>query len=419
MMNSDSKGNNGIYSYSSFDAEQGPKNNNFLWWCAGAHSDILKKYPSEHSKFTGLGALVLTTFVLAALAGGYAFYTVFNNMAAAIFFGVLWGLIIFNFDRFLVSTMRKYGVSSSKQIKMAVPRIILAILIGITIARPLELKIFEKEVNVKVQDNMHNKILQNDSLLLVRYQQDLQNSEAEKNILNLRKTALEDTLHRMQMAYIQEADGTGGSGRRGIESLTRLKMKSYEEKLKTLTPEIESLNAGINYHDSLIRNFRTGIAAESENYKNELQASVGFLEKNKALTDLQDEESSVFWASLLISLLIIIIETGPVFAKLIMPKGPYDIALGSEELLNMAKEEEKIRMKKKVEFERREKFRIMDEERVNGFTGKLTEMQQRIFAEELEKWEKGEKSGITGREDLNSFLNDFKKKYKFGDEHVF
>jgi len=315
--------------------------------------------------------------------------------------------------------MRKYGVSSSKQIKMAVPRIILAILIGITIARPLELKIFEKEVNVKVQDNMHNKILQNDSLLLVRYQQDLQNSEAEKNILNLRKTALEDTLHRMQMAYIQEADGTGGSGRRGIESLTRLKMKSYEDKLKTLTPEIESLNAGINYHDSLIRNFRSGIAAESENYKNELQASVGFLEKNKALTDLQDEESSVFWASLLISLLIIIIETGPVFAKLIMPKGPYDIALGSEELLNMAKEEEKIRMKKKVEFERREKFRIMDEERVNGFTGKLTEMQQRIFAEELEKWEKGEKSGITGREDLNSFLNDFKKKYKFGDEHVF
>ena len=54
---------------------------------------------------------MLATFVLAALSAGYAMYSVFNNGALGGLFAVVWGLIIFNFDRFLVSTMRKYGVS--------------------------------------------------------------------------------------------------------------------------------------------------------------------------------------------------------------------------------------------------------------------------------------------------------------------
>ncbi len=414
-MNHNTKGDNGIYSYSSFDAESSPGYNYFLWWCSGAHTDILKKYPSEHSKYTGLGALVLTTFVLAALAGGYAFFTVFQNIGAAVLFGALWGLIIFNLDRFLVSTMRKYGVPPSKQFKMAVPRIILAILIGFTIARPFELKIFEKEVDVKVQDNMHEKILKNDSLLAVQYENDIRMAASERAALSARKLAIEDTLHRLQLSYIQEADGTGGSGRRGIESLTRLKMAAYEARLDSFKPELENIEAGLKFQDSLIKNYRAQMEAESERYKASLAASIGFLEKNKALTDLQDEESSVWYACLLISLLIIIIETGPVFAKLMMPKGPYDIALGTEELLQMAGEEERMKTEKKTGFERREKMRMMEDEILNGYYSKLSELQQKAFAEELEKWHRGETHGMTARENLEDFLDRFKKKCHYSE----
>src|SRR5690606_13930441 len=300
------------------------------------------------------------------LAGGYAFFTVFQNIGAAVLFGALWGLIIFNLDRFLVSTMRKYRIPPSNQFKMAVPRIILAILIGFTIARPFELKIFEKEVDVKVQDNMHEKILKNDSLLAVQYENDIRMAASERAALSARKLAIEDTLHRLQLSYIQEADGTGGSGRRGIESLTRLKMAAYEARLDSFKPELENIEAGLKFQDSLIKNYRAQMEAESERYKASLAASIGFLEKNKALTDLQDEESSVWYACLLISLLIIIIETGPVFAKLMMPKGPYDIALGTEELLQMAGEEERMKTEKKTGFERREKMRMMEDEILNG-----------------------------------------------------
>ena len=50
---------------------------------------------------------------------------------------------------------------------MAVPRLLLAILIGVTIARPLELKIFEKEIEYKVVENLHKKVQLNDSLLQI------------------------------------------------------------------------------------------------------------------------------------------------------------------------------------------------------------------------------------------------------------
>src|SRR5882672_3379265 len=107
---------NGLYTYDSFSGGKKSTNRHFMWWCAGAHEDLLKDYPSEHSKYVGLGGVILATFVLASLSAGYAIYSVFDNIWWAISFAFIWGLIIFNFDRFLVSTMRKYGVSSRKQI---------------------------------------------------------------------------------------------------------------------------------------------------------------------------------------------------------------------------------------------------------------------------------------------------------------
>ena len=211
-------GQNGLLNYSSFDHRKKHESSfNFLWWCAGAHQKLLKQFPSEYSKYSGIGGVILATFVLAALAGGYAVYSVFGNWLWTIAFAIVWGLIIFNFDRFLVSTMRKYGVSRGQQIKMAIPRIILALLIGITIARPLELKIFEKEIDVKVAENRHKKMLLNDSLLNLQSVAQIQTAELQRNQMMVRKQSIEDTLSRLQTAYVQEADGTGGSMQGGIE----------------------------------------------------------------------------------------------------------------------------------------------------------------------------------------------------------
>ena len=243
-----------LYSYDSFGGNNTKKKSegNFLWWCSGAHQKLLREFPSEHSKYAGLGGVLLATFVLAALSAGYAVYSVFGNWIWTICFALIWGLIIFNFDRFLVSTMRKYGVSKRKQLWMAIPRLLLAVLIGVTIARPLELKIFEKEIDTKVVENLHKKVQLNDSLLQIENKAQLQNAFTERSRLTDRKLAIEDTLHRLQQSYVQEADGTGGSGQRGIEDLTRLKMNAYTAATQQYRPELQLLNGDIARQDSII-----------------------------------------------------------------------------------------------------------------------------------------------------------------------
>lgn len=410
----------GLYSYDSFSGskKQRESESNFLWWCAGAHQKLLKQFPSEHTKYAGLGGVLLATFVLATLSSGYAIYSVFGNWIWTIAFAIIWGLIIFNFDRFLVSTMRKYGVSRRKQIWMAIPRLALALLIGLTIARPLELKIFEKEIAVKMQENLHHKIQNNDSLLQIENKLLIQDVTAERQRLTLRKNAIEDSLAQLQSAYIQEADGTGGSGRRGIERLTHLKMDAYNQALLQFAPEMRSVDSGIRAQDSILSTAKSSHEQKRKDYALIAASNQGFLEKNKALADLSDQESSVWWTSMLLSMLIILIEIGPILSKLIMPVGPYDIALAKEELLQMAEDENTMRKSKEVMFEKRKAFYQKQKEMSDELVSKLTDLQKKHIDEELEKWERGEWSSKDHRASMDEVMRKIKEKYNVNDEDL-
>jgi len=409
----------GLYSYDSFSGNnKKTSDTKFLWWCAGAHQQLLKDFPSEHSKYAGLGGVLLATFGLAALSSGYAIYSVFGSIGWTIAFAIIWGLIIFNFDRFLVSTMRKYGVSSRKQLWMALPRVALAILIGVTIARPLELKIFEKEIDTKVVQNLHHKIQVNDSLLQRESQALVQTASAERDRLLLRKDAIQDTLHRLQQAYVQEADGTGGSGQRGIENLTRLKMDAYTRMQAQALPELIQLEHGIAAQDSIISGARAGMEDKRKQYEATIKNNIGFLERNKALSDLSDEEPSVRWTSILLSLLIILIEIGPIISKLIMQVGPYDIALAKEELLQMAAAENDIRKDKEISYARKKQFYEKQKEVSGQLAEKMTALQQKHIDEELEKWERGEWSSKDHRPSMDEVMRKIKERYQFKEEDL-
>jgi len=419
MAETNNSHDNGLYTYDSFGGEsRKPSDKKFLWWCAGAHQDLLKQFPSEHAKHAGLGGVLLATLVLASLAAGYAIYTVFDNWVYAIGFGIIWGLIIFNFDRFLVSTMRKYGISKRKQLWMAVPRLALALLIGFTIARPLEMKIFEKEINVKMTENMHKKIQLNDSLLALENEAQIKDATAERQRLINRKDAIEDTLHRLQNSYVQEADGTGGSGQRGIEELTQLKMNAFDQVRTQFGPEVLQTERKIAAQDEILTNAKANMEQKRQDYAAAAAANMGFLERNKALSDLSGEESSVFWSCLLISLLIILIEIGPILSKLIMPIGPYDIALAREELLQMAADENHIRAAKEMRNEKKKVFFQKQKEMSDQLVSKLTELQKKNIDKELDQWERGEWKPEDHRASMEEVMRKIKEQYQFKDENI-
>ena len=121
----------------------------FFWLCSGSHNQFLEDSPSEASKYAGIGATIFFTGIFAALAGGFALYSVFDNTWIAMGLGILWGLMIFNLDRYIVSSMRKKDVFWL-EFRTAIPRIILAILIAVVITKPLELKVFEKEIETEL-----------------------------------------------------------------------------------------------------------------------------------------------------------------------------------------------------------------------------------------------------------------------------
>src|SRR5690606_30388488 len=90
-----------------------------LWFCAGADLRLLRLCPgSDWIKYQGIGGVVLATTVLAFASGTYGFYTVFSpkdetalstrldmqTTVLSIVAGLVWALVIFNIDRFIVSS---------------------------------------------------------------------------------------------------------------------------------------------------------------------------------------------------------------------------------------------------------------------------------------------------------------------------
>ena len=141
----------------------------FFIFCSGADTAILDECsPGERTKYAGIGATVFFTAVMAAIAAAYALYTVFDNYSSAVFFGIIWGLLIFNLDRFIVSTIKKRN-SFFDELIQASPRIALAIIIAIVISKPLELKIFEKEINQVLLTEKNEMTLANKDQLALQY----------------------------------------------------------------------------------------------------------------------------------------------------------------------------------------------------------------------------------------------------------
>lgn len=133
----------------------------FFILCSGADKNILFQCRTEWNKYSGIGATIFFTGLLASLSGSYALYTIFrgeeNSLTYALIFGVIWGLVILNLDRFIVSSIRKEG-NILKEILQATPRFILAIIISIVIAKPLEVKIFESRIEQQILEDKRKKL---------------------------------------------------------------------------------------------------------------------------------------------------------------------------------------------------------------------------------------------------------------------
>ena len=290
----------------------------FFILCSGADRDLLEGCSEgEQTKYVGIGATVFFTAVMAFLASAYALFTVFDSIYPALIFGFVWSLLIFNLDRFIVSTIKKRDRFFDEFLQ-ATPRIMLAIIIAIVISKPLEIKIFEKEINTVLLKEKNEMELANKKQVGNYFKSDLDKNKAE--IAGLKNDILkkEQEVNALYSTYITEAEGTTGTKKLGKGPVYKEKREKHDATLKEFETLKTTNEAKIAEKEKIGKQLQADLDKKVSQTQPIIEGFDGLMARINALNKLP-------WIpSFFIMLLFLAIETSPIIAKLLAPKGEFD-----------------------------------------------------------------------------------------------
>lgn len=397
----------------------------FLAKLGGAHITTLEQCPTEISKYVSIGLTILFTGVFASLSGGYAIYKVFYPegvehlfLNAATAMGLIWGFMILNLDRFIVMSIKKRN-NKFKEFFTAIPRIILAIIISLVVAKPLEIRLFQDRIEAQIMDselfkmeehkdriegitdkdaitNMKDgkdaevkeleSLLGNDCPtqkckyafkaqddeykkyrnLKSQLQPKINDAELNINFINngdkhkqyiytiegVLRTELTDEGKRLLIEYQNEKNRLI-TKRQGAFGKYDKKKKEYQRLNTEYKDKIELELNGARLEAQDLKEQKNVADSTATVMKEESNAAVAiaytdnFITQIEALGELtkwQEDETdensgliinkannAMWYMNWAIIILFIVIETAPIFVKLVSSKGPYDIALEASE----------------------------------------------------------------------------------------
>jgi hypothetical protein len=336
---------------------------------SGAHEEILRVCPTERVKFQSLGWAVLITSGIAAVSMWFALANALGlHPALALPLALLWGLVIMGIDRWMITSIPPRG---SRRWAIALPRVLLAVLLGSIISTPIVLRIFQPEINNEIaqlntqRTNSYLTSQQHSQLTAkVNYWQaqvtNLQNVinsrgqaplsfSADPQISSLTKQ-LDNWIGLEQEYYNQwqcQLYGIAPNGLRckpGNGPLAQNSHQSYEQakqQIATINSEITARKTALSSNSTAAAATRLQAAqkalpiaqAELQNYqtqqdnlRNQYESTLprnGLLIRLQALDALPGVQTPRF----LIFLLFLVIECLPVTVKLMQRPGNYEKAL--------------------------------------------------------------------------------------------
>ncbi len=252
--------------------------------------------------------------------------------------GLFMGFIILSIDRALIKGINK---TNRNKIGPLALRGLLALTIGLFMAQPAVLYLFDKEVKMQASiDNEGRKMqkrAQLDSLFA-----------GQKTALENEKAGLQKTLdakyaevEKARTAFIAETDGSGGSGKVGISTIALAKKTEYSKldadyatlKAET-TPKMDSIAISLAAIETTKKQQEARFAALLND---------GFLTRIEALQNLVASNSAVAFRYYLIIAILMLIELMPVIVKSMLPSGPY------EEMIRLTEESEREMAKRNID----------------------------------------------------------------------
>jgi len=367
----------------------------FFCWCSGARLYILKQCPSDYNKYYGIGVVVFLTGLLASLSGGYAIYTVFKSLYISLAFGLLWGFLIFYIDWYIVASLRKHQ-RTSKEFGFALPRFVLAILIAFVISKPLEMKLFEKEIDQQILFSQQQKTIDYQNLVSKEFD-DVPKMEMENERLRNELNQKEEYRKRLFDMIIAEAEGLSPTRTPGKGPVYKEKREEYEKIDNELIILRESNLAQIQRNEKEIESLKQKREQVLSSAKIVNTDSDGFLARLDAMSVLSKNSMSVRLTSIFIVLLFIVIESAPIIVKLLSARGPYDDMLEAEEYLKQVEirkivvqaeltEDHRIDLHRLLEKERNEKLYEVEKDHILTEAKVLSEINKL----KVQKWKEEE-----------------------------
>ena len=342
----------------------------FLIMLSGARPDILDRCPGEKTRFQSLGWAILITCAMATISMWFALTSALGfNPALSFPIAVVWGFVIMGIDRWLVISM---PIDGRRKFVIAIPRVLLALLLGSLISTPIVLRIFESEINnqisiIKAQRENDFLNSQQHSALVAQISQwtktvsNLQNviasqgavqinpeSDSEWQTLN-KQRAQELTL---QAGYYKEwqcqlygiykgvkcpkgngplAQASENSYNQAVQQVSDLTSQMHARVLALQTSDANSQQVRLQQATSELPAAKAHLAvvtsendALNNNFANSNEATNGLLIRLQALDQLAGRSPTLNSARILLFLLFLVIECLPVTVKLLLRPGNYE-----------------------------------------------------------------------------------------------
>ncbi|WP_435623161.1 DUF4407 domain-containing protein [Flagellimonas sp.] len=379
----------------------------WLWKAAGSDGYILKRSTySDQVKYACLGGIVVATGFMAALAGGYAIYTIFEPKGSALdggahiptaimscIFGVIWGLIIFNIDRFIVAATGKGDGTEAitwQEFTNSLPRIIMGLVIAITISKPMEIRMFKSEIDAELHQEQLEKRKAYEIATKANYETRFNAIDAQLVKIEAGREVLIERIGKAEKEYYDQLQGRAGAGA-GNGPLS----KALKQQMEKLEIELENYDGGKKNELDRLTSEKLKLTKEldAELAKNQEVASGldGLLERIKLA-----HEIAGFWITFFITLLFVVIELTPIFFKMMLIKSPYDFMRDNVKELLRAEEGIQIKYEYYKDKKGQERNLVINHQVKRKIDEKIALMaaQSELSDYIIEKWKQRKKMNI-------------------------
>lgn len=271
-----------------------------------------------------LGFFVLFTSALALCSGTYTLTTLNVQPPANLLLGALWCLFIFYIDREIVGALDK---------RMAVVRPVLSLFIGVLVAVPVELWVFQDRVDQEI-----DKVYRTDNQDVTQKLED-----GQKEIMQRRKTLqgrYESLLAEDKKwgdVMDSELVGRSGNHRSGIAGQGPVYNNAAEQQARVRRLAAEARRDLEEFNRT---NEADQARLEKQFGRQEVRKVTSFVVRYEALHRVTSASWSLFWMSWAVTLFFIVIEMTPALMKMLATSADYQHIVAAEMKENIVRIDE-------------------------------------------------------------------------------